>query len=286
MELLTEYLNIGDITFLNFDINELYNYLVRHTVETAELLYFQPNHTDNIDTILQNTYYMIFMLKTLDLYTFNSTKIENFIGQNIDYKSIKNIYYCYKLIELLDLDLELNSNDVQALVNNLFIASLDEFYMTTAHTTINQEIFLWICNMAKSDLEIIAQYTDSIILGTYLSITASLSNLILSDFDYNLSFQFESAQLGVYEMNKGNDNQFSLELYIPQRSINYPAIKGKIVVYDDTLKLVEKSIVVNTLYNQKYYKDEINAAVVLSVLFLGVPGGFVLISGKKTKRLA
>ncbi len=285
MELLTEYLNIGDITFLNFNINGLYNYILRYIVETSEILYFQPSYTDDIDTILQNTYYMIYMLKTLDLYTLNSTKIENFIGQNIDYTSIKNIYYCYKLIELLDLHFELSSKDIQELVNNLFVASSDGFYMTTAHTTINQEIFLWICDMAKSDLEIIAQYDNNIILGTYLSITASLSNLILSEFDYNLSFQFESAQLGVYEMNKGNDNKFSLELYIPQRSINYPAIEGKLVVYDNQLKLAEKAIVVNTIYNQKYYKDEINAAVVLLVLFLGVPGGFVLISGKKTKRL-
>ncbi|KKN09135.1 hypothetical protein LCGC14_1049680 [marine sediment metagenome] len=85
-------------------------------------------------------------------------------------------------------------------------------------------------------------------------------------------------------MNKGSDNEFSLELLVPQRSTNYPTIEGKIVVYDTALKLVEMAISINTLYNQKYYQDEVNTAVALSMLFLGVPGGFVLISGKKTKR--
>lgn len=66
MELLTEYLNIGDITFINFDISELYNYLMRRTVETSEILYFQPTYTDDIDILLQNTYYLIYILKTLD----------------------------------------------------------------------------------------------------------------------------------------------------------------------------------------------------------------------------
>lgn len=284
MELLTEFLTIGDITFLDFNITELNTYILDNTIETSELIYYQPVYTDNIDTILENTYYMIYILKTLDQYDLNDQKIGQYIEQNIDYANIKNIYYCYKIIEILDSEIELDSLVIQELVNNIYSPSLDEFYMTTAHTTINQEIFLWICDMATSDLEIVAQYEGSMILGTHLSITASLSNLILSEFDYNLSFQFESGQLGIYSMAKENDNQFSLELLVPQRSTNYPAIEGKIVVYENELKLAEKSILINTLYNQKYYNDEVNAAVVLSVLFLGVPGGFIVISGKKIKR--
>jgi prenyltransferase beta subunit len=286
MELLTEYLNIGDITFIDFEINELYNYLVRHITETSEILYFQPNYSNDIDVVLQNTYYMIYILKTLDLLTFENHKIENFIEQNIDYTSIKNIYYCYKIDELLNLDLELNSNDVHELINNLFISSLYEFYATITHTTIDQEIFLWICDMGKNDpLKIIVQYDENIRLGTYFSITASLSNLIFSNFNYNLSIRFESP-LGVFNMDKEGDNLFSLDLYIPQRSSNFPTIDGKLVAYDNSQKLAEKAILINTFYSQKYYKDDINAAVILSLLFLGVPGGFILISGRKIKRLS
>jgi hypothetical protein len=225
-------------------------------------------------------------LKTLDLYTLNNEKIEQFVELQIDYTNIKNIYYCYKIIDLLGLDFELNGNTLQGLINDLFIVSSHEFYLTAAHATVNQDILLWICDMAKSDpLAVVANYEQEIILGTYLSISASLSNLILSEFHYNLSFQFESAQLGKSPFKNEGNNQFSLNVYIPQRSTNYPTVEGKIVAYDNTLELAEKEVVITTLYNQKYYKDEVNAAVVLSTLFLGVPGGFILISGKKSKRL-
>jgi len=287
MELLAEYLSIGDIAFIDFDSTELSSYIQRHIVETSNISYFQSIYSNDIDIVLENTYYMIYVLKTLHTYNMDNSKIENFIEQSIDYSNMKNIYYCYKIINLLDLDIELSSNQVQGLINNIFIDSLYEFYATNASRAINQEIFLWICDMAKSNsLEITAQFDEIVLLGTSLSISASLSSLILSDFDYNLSFQFDCEQIGVFEFNKENDNQFSLEMIIPQRSTNYPTVEGKIVAYDNSQKLVEKTISINTFYNQKYYKNETNIAVVLSVLFLGVPGGFIIISRKKIKMLA
>ncbi|MHA1987210.1 MAG: prenyltransferase/squalene oxidase repeat-containing protein [Promethearchaeota archaeon] len=285
MELLTEYLNIGDITFIDFDITQLFNYLISHKVETSDFLYFLPRYIDEIDTVLQNTYYVIYILKTLDLYTLDSEKIEQFIELHFDYSNIKNIYYCYKIIDLLDLDFELNDNTLQGLINDLFDPASHEFYRTTAHKTINQDILLWISDIAKTDpLAIISQYKGDITLGSYLSISASLSNLVLSGLDYNLTFKFESYQLGDHVFNEDGGNQFSLEIYIPQLSTNYPTITGNVIAYHNTLKLAEKTISITTSYNQKYYKDEVNAAVILSTLFLGVPGGFILISGKKSKR--
>ncbi len=286
MELLTEYLGIGDITFINFDIGQFYEYLLGHTVETPEILYFQPSYTGNVDTIIRNTYYMVYILKSLDLYTLNSEKVEKFIEQNVDYTSIENVYYCYKIIELLDSELELSGNDLQGLIEDLYIPSLYDFYSSPTHTKINQEIFFWICDMTKSDLQIVAQYDENIILGNFFSLSASLFNLVLSDFEYNLSFRFECPQLGAPNiMDKEEENQFTLKVRIPQRSTNYPSIEGKLVAYDDTQKLVEKTISITTLYTQKYYQDDLNAAVVLSALFLIVPGGFVIISTKKTKKL-
>jgi hypothetical protein len=284
-ELLTDALHIGDITFINFDSNELINYLLRHIIESSEMLYCQPSHTNDTDAILQNTYYVIYILKGLDSYTLNSQKIENYIIQYLDYTNIKNIYYSYKISEILDLDIEFNAELLQELIINIYSDSLHEFYRSTVRKTVNQEILLWICDLAKSDpVEILVNYNEQVLLGSYLNISASLSNLVLSEFEYNLSFQFECAQLGVYMMDKEDDNYFSLRLFVPQRSINYPTIEGRLIAYDTTWQLAEKSIVIHTVYNQKYYKDDMNAAVVLSVLFLGVPGGFILISGKKIKR--
>ena len=136
----------------------------------------------------------------------------------------------------------------------------------------------------NSPLEVIVQYDEVITLGTHLSISASLSHLVFSGFDYNLSFQFECAQLGVHSMEIANTTHFSLELYVPQRSTNYPTIEGKIVAYHNTLQLAEKSIRVQTIYVQKYYGDHVNAATVLSALLFCVPGCFIILSGKKTKR--
>ncbi len=286
MELLTNHLHIGDITFLNFDSDEVVNYILRHTVESSDMLYFHPHHSNDIDIILQNTYYMIDILQTLDVYTLNAQKIENFITHNIDYTNIKNIYYCYKISELLDLNYRFNAELVQGLIQAIYDDSLHEIYMTTSRETVNQEIILWICDMATNDpLQIIVDYDEQVLLGTFLSISATLSNLVLSEFEYNLSFQFKCAQLGDFVMNKEADNQFSLRLLIPQRATNYPTIEGKIIAYDTARQLAETTLIINTVYNQKYYKDDMNAAVVLSVLFLGVPGGFVLISGKKIKKL-
>ena len=285
LELLTEYLNMGDITFLDFEINQFNDYISCHLTETSEILYFQPRYSDDIDILLQNTYYMIYLLKALHLFTLNSEKIEKFIELNIDYTNIKNVYYCYKIIELLDLDFKLNNQAAQELINTLFIASSHDFYQTTDQTTINQEIFLWICEMAlNSPLDIIVQYNEIVTLGTYLSISASLSHLVFSVFGYNLSFQFECTQLGVHPMEIENSTHFSLELLVPQRSTNYPIINGKIVAYHNTLQLAEKSIRVQTIYVQKFYGDAVNAAIVLSTVLFCVPGCFIVISGKKTKK--
>ncbi|KKL28373.1 hypothetical protein LCGC14_2375790, partial [marine sediment metagenome] len=58
LELLVEELNIGDITFLDFDIPALKSYIDTHIVETSEIVYFNPDYTNDITTIIENTYYM------------------------------------------------------------------------------------------------------------------------------------------------------------------------------------------------------------------------------------
>ncbi|KKK66376.1 hypothetical protein LCGC14_2964730, partial [marine sediment metagenome] len=46
LELLVEELNIGDITFLDFDIPALKSYIDNNLVETSEVLYFNPDYTN------------------------------------------------------------------------------------------------------------------------------------------------------------------------------------------------------------------------------------------------
>ena len=121
-------------------------------------------------------------------------------------------------------------------------------------------------------------------LGNYITIDASLSNIILSYFEYNLSFAFESAQLGYHEFEKRGNNEFSLHLHIPQRPNNYPSVSGKIYALNNQEKLAELNILISTYYPQKAYQDEINSAIILSVLFITIPGGVIFYSEKKLKK--
>jgi prenyltransferase beta subunit len=285
LELLAEELNIGDITFLTFNIPALQSFINQKTVETTEIIYFNPPYSDNVETILEYTYYMLDLFQTLDLLDINNSKVSNLIAHNLDYSNIKNIYYCYKIVELLELDLEFDIELVQLVVSDIFSQELNEFYLTTQSTVVDQEIFMWICEMASlHNYKIIAHYQEEVMLGNYINIDASLSNIILSYFDYNLSFAFETPQLGYFEFEKIGINKFSLYLHIPQHPSNYPSIIGKIYALDNTVRIAELTLSFSTFYPEKIYQDEINTAVVLSVLFIVIPGGVIFYSEKKLKK--
>jgi len=285
LELLVEQLNIGDLTFLDLNITALHSYINTHTVETSEQLYFDPQYTEDLETILQNTYYMVYVLKAIDMYDLDALKIKTFVEQNLNYSNIKNIYFSFKLAELLDLNIEFDVELVQQLVSYIFSQDLNEFYLSTQRNDIDQEVFLWICEMASLDNhKIVAQFQEEVMLGSHVTIEASLSNLILSYFDYNLSFIFESVQLGDHELERIENNEFSLKLHIPQRPSNYPNVSGKLYAFNDKFILAELTISFATVYPRKVYQDVINNAIVLSVLLITLPGGVIFYSEKKLKK--
>ncbi|MFX1279903.1 MAG: hypothetical protein ACFFA3_10840 [Promethearchaeota archaeon] len=285
LELLAEQLDIGDLTFLDFNIDALNSYIENNIVETPELLYFNPTYTNNIETILEYTYYMIYTLKAIGLFDLNIQKLRNLIEYNLNYTNIKNLYFSFKIAEILEFDVGFEIDKVQKLVTYIFSPRINEYYLTSRRDFIDQEIFLWICEMASShNHKIIAQYPEQVMLGNHINIDASLSNIILSYFDYNLSFIFESAQVGNYEFQKIGNNDFSLDLLIPQHTNNYPNVVGKIYALNNNIKLAEVSIMIITYYPEKVYRNEINSAIVLSVLFIMIPGGVIIFSEKKLKK--
>ncbi|MFX1588956.1 MAG: hypothetical protein ACFFC1_12430, partial [Promethearchaeota archaeon] len=285
LELIDEQLNIGDLKFLNFDIFALKSYIDNNIIETSEVVYFNPTHTNKVETILEYTYYMLSILQAIDIIDVNTQKLKTLIELNINYTNIKNLYYSYKIAEILNLNFEFEIRTVQDLVSNIFSREINEYYLTSQRVKIDQEIFLWICEMASlHNHKITTQFQEKVMLGNYISIDASLSNIILSYFDYNLSFTFESAQLGYYEFKKRDRNEFSLHLHIPQNPNNYPSVSGKIYALNNQEKLAELNILITTYYPQKAYQDEINSAIVLSVLFIMIPGGVIFYSEKKLKK--
>jgi hypothetical protein len=88
---------------------------------------------------------MIWILKALNLFNKDLQKIKNFIESNVDYANIKNIYYSFKISEILDLRLIFDAEAVQELVQAIYSEQTREFYITSDHQEISHEIFLWIC---------------------------------------------------------------------------------------------------------------------------------------------
>ncbi|MFX1324091.1 MAG: hypothetical protein ACFE8N_03980, partial [Promethearchaeota archaeon] len=180
LELLIEFLDIGDITFLDVNFNALKSYIEQHTVETHNTFYFQPVYTNNIEVLLENTFYMVEVLKLIDRYDLDTDKIRSFLVQHIDYTNIQNVYYSYKLADLLELQIDFDYSLIQTLVRDCFSFRLKEYYYTPDMKTVDQEIFLWICEMAlKDNLRIRADYPQKVMLGTQITITSSLYNMIL-----------------------------------------------------------------------------------------------------------
>ena len=251
LEVLVNHLNLGSIVNLSFNKGALYGYIERNIVETSSTLYFDPRYTSNVDIILQNTYYMIYILKALGLYDLNSQKIEEFVLQNINYNNINNIYYSYKISENLDLEIDFNLQLTGDLVKSLYSEDLKEFYISSDREIINQEIFLWICEMAKnSELEFICEYDESINLGSVNTISTSFRNLILSNFGPYTSVKFASSQFGVLILERQFDNTYQVNLMIPEDPSYYPYVEGDIKVYEGSKLIGQTLIFFKTRFEQ------------------------------------
>jgi len=250
MELLTYYLNLGPITDLNFDETHLHNYIIDDIVNDVTNCYYNPQYTDNIETILESTYYMIYVLNAINMYNEDDQKIKNYVLQNLNYSNIKNLYYSYKISEILNLDISFDVEKTHLLVQEIYSEELHEFYLTTDRKTIEQQAFLWICEMAKNDkVRINSEYTDNVMLGDYNLINASLCNIILKDFGPYTIVKLESPQIGTIIFDQQVDNTFQKDIFIPVSPNNYPMLRGNITIYDGSTFIEEIPIAFQTYYN-------------------------------------
>ena len=253
LEFLAEQLDLGDISDTGLDTMALYTYIDRNIIETSTELYFNPQYTSNPETLLENTYYMIYILKTLNMYSKNDQKIINFVMANLDYSNIKNIYFCYKISEILDGDIEFDTDLTYGVVQDIYSEELREFYLTSDRVLINQEAFFWISEMARNSIiSIEAQYPSEVSLGRTTTISAILSNLVLRDFGTYITFKLESEQLGAHIFSKLEDDTYALDLFIPFSSNYYPEIEGTLCAYEGTQKKAELSISFSTTYSLNY----------------------------------
>ena len=252
LELISNFLGLGDVNYSSYGLDEiaLFNFIEGQVVENSQYIFLNPQYSSSIETQLEYTYYMIWMLKALNLFNKDLQKIKNFIESNVDYTNIKNIYYSFKISEILDLRLSFDAEGVQELVQAIYSEQTREFYVTSDHQEISHEVFLWICEMAKnSKIGIEANYLDVVTLGGYNNMSVSLYNLILRDFGLYISFKFESEQLGSYTFNKLANNYYVKDIHIPFLVNNYPEIRGNLTAYEGSEKKIEIEITFRTTYS-------------------------------------
>ena len=253
LELLSNILGLGEINNLDFEQNSLYVYIMNSFIDDGTFVYFNPQYTNDFNTILENTYFMIYILKAIDMYNLDNQKIKNFVIANLDYKNIKNVYYSYKISEILNLDIDFDAISVYNLVQHIYSPDLQEFFLDEDKEEIEQEALLWICEMAKNDkLRIDIQYSDRIKLGTHNSISVSLYNMILKDFGPHVIVKYESNQIGTKVFDKMPDNTFHKYIGVPVNPGYYPQVNGSISVYKGLTLIKDRNISFQTVYDFNY----------------------------------
>ena len=203
---------------------------------------------------------MIYILKALNLYDLNDRKIEEFVLQNVDYDNLKNIYYSFKISEILGLSIDFDYDQTRTAINDLYSEQSKEFYLTSNFQEIEQDAFLWVCDMAKNDkLAIECNYTESVYLGSVNTITATLKNIVFDKFGTDHMVKFESPQVGSFTLEKQYDNLYVLNFMVLNDLNYYPCVDGVLNVYDRGEIVSQIPIFFTTLYDFELNHDFSNA---------------------------
>ncbi|TFG04906.1 MAG: hypothetical protein EU539_10015 [Promethearchaeota archaeon] len=248
LEILVGALNLNTINHLAFNREEFYHYLKQNLVQTDSTIHYDPEFPCSTEDIIQNTYYIIYILKALNLYDLDKSKIRNYLHQNLNYSNLKNVYYSFKISKMigisLDFDLEMTSN----LVQDLYSPEFCDFYQDTKSRTINQEIFLWVCDMAMNDhFQIDCQHPSTIYLGSILTIKVSFSNLIFINHTHDLDVNLQWST--TYPLVAQVDGTYVVIFRVPIRFDLTPFFNGILTVNYRDRVFYEKSISIRTTYD-------------------------------------
>ena len=251
LELLSDYLELGDAASLGFDVDALYVYIFNNIVETPQELYYEADYSSDQTVRLENTYYMTYILDAIEHYNLDSSKIENFVKNSLNYESIESIYYTHKLKQLLDLNIQFNISKTQNLVKAIYAPKLHECFLDSNHTEISQGILLWLTEMSlEADMEIYYQHTTPTRLGYEFVLNVSLSNLILNSFGPYHSVKFTSETLGTLSLTVNEEGVYCLDTILPFSEINYPTFSGIIQVFYKGDLLAQQELQTSTEYNR------------------------------------
>ncbi|MFX0148906.1 MAG: hypothetical protein ACFE8E_14295, partial [Candidatus Hodarchaeota archaeon] len=248
MEMLSNFMNLGGLYNLSCNKVALYGYITNNTIETESQIFYNSQHSSD-ELMLRDIYYMVYILKALNLFNLNSQKIKTYVLEKLDYQNIKNVYYAYKISEILNLNIEFDFTLTHSLVKALYSEYLREFYLTTDFECIDQIIFHWVCELAKNDkLKIDCSYIDFLLLGSINTLTTTFNNIILDDFGPGTSVKFESEQLGMLTLEK-QISSFQTNFLVPETPKCYPKIDGVLRIYDYAQLIAQKQISIETYFD-------------------------------------
>jgi hypothetical protein len=248
LNLLAENLNLESISNLILDLQALYTYISRYVVETSDTLFIKYD-SSNFNQCIRHTYYMIYILKSLEMYSLDNFKVENYISSNLQYNNIENLYYCFKIDELLNLGYDFNLTDSQLLINKSFCHITNEFFINKDKQELQQDSILWIMEMAKNDkFHLECEYDNEIYLDSFFRIRCIIRNLVISDYGTYTMIKFESDTLGNFLLTKGLDDWFYQEIHVPMDYDYYPYLDGYLRIYEGTMLKFEQYIFIQTQY--------------------------------------
>jgi len=262
LELISSFLGLGALVNLPFNKIALQGYIERNIIETNTTLYFNPQFTTDLYVTLKYTYFMTYILKALNVASLNLDKITRFVIENLDYDNILKLYYCYKISDLLNLNIEFDLESAQNLVANLFSDEYYEFFIDSDFQELDQESLLWVCDLAaNSEFVVDSEYEDSIILGGINTITTSFCNMIFPEYGTDVVVKFESPTLGAIELDRQLDTTYQANIMVPENPENFPYINGSLKAYKNTAVIGEAPVFFRTSLNQivtPSYKKEAN----------------------------
>ncbi|MFW9988855.1 MAG: hypothetical protein ACFFC3_09390, partial [Candidatus Odinarchaeota archaeon] len=152
MELLSNYLGLGNIISLGFDVSALNSYIHSNIVEDANYQYYSPGYTLNPTTQIENTFFAISILQSIDQFDLDEGKIAYFCENFVNYSDIKSVYYTYKISELINENIFLNPDLVYLLIGEIYSEKYHEYFQTMDKKKIDPEIVIWIAEMVLEDL--------------------------------------------------------------------------------------------------------------------------------------
>ncbi|MBD3351377.1 MAG: hypothetical protein GF364_07810 [Candidatus Lokiarchaeota archaeon] len=262
IDFLADWLGLGTIFNTSVDPWALVVYLFPDTIETPEVMYYKADYDtgEDIELRLKHTFYLADIYHMLNYtHLLNPQRIRAFVLESINYSNLENLYYCFKLDELLSLDIDYNLDLAHRLIKDIYDPLHHEIYLTPKHLEINPNSFYWMCYMAQyDDYKINVDYPSEVQMTSQFNFSTRVSNVVLDTIISSQTLKFESNILGIHTLEDRGDGIFEFEAEIPLNPNLYPTVEGSLNLYEGPNVIFSRPISFNTSYDLLYEVKVIN----------------------------